>query len=266
MKVILLSGLAAFAIAAPAIAADLPIKSGPFVPAPAAPNWSGFYLGGNIGYLVQHDPSSLTDFTQPAAPVSNPALSTASATSFTGGLQAGYNWQFAPQWVVGVEGDWNWLRAGDSLCRATDSGGAAECSDTGRGFLTMSENTNWLASARGRLGWAWNNILFYGTGGAAWGSVQTTLTASCTVGGCGNNGTASFTSISFSDTRTGWVAGLGAEAMLGAHWSARLEWLHYDLGTVTDSFIAPAAVGSYGVSWSRGLEYETIRLGANYKF
>ena len=84
MKVILLSGLAAFAIAAPAIAADLPIKSGPFVPAPAAPNWSGFYLGGNIGYLVQHDPSSLTDFTQPAAPVSNPALSTASATSFTG--------------------------------------------------------------------------------------------------------------------------------------------------------------------------------------
>lgn len=267
MKLILLSGAAAIGIAASAYAADLPTKAAPFAAVPTAPSWTGFYLGGNIGYLVQHNSSSLTNFTDftVVPSTTNPQTGTASATSFTGGVQAGFNWQVAPSWVVGFEGDWNWADPSDNLCRGTTGG--AECSDTGTGFLSMSEKTDWLATARGRLGWVWNSVMIYGTGGAAWASVKTTLTANCTLIGCGAGGLVpNVTSSSFTDTKTGWVAGLGAEAMLGDHWSTRLEWLHYDLGTVNDSFTAPAAVGPYTVSWSRTVQFEVIRLGANYRF
>jgi outer membrane immunogenic protein len=132
----------------------------------------------------------------------------------------------------------------------------------------MSEKTDWLATARGRLGFLWNSVLIYGTGGAAWGSVKTTLTANCsaTAFGCGASLVPSATSSSFTNTKMGWVAGLGAETMLGPHWSTRLEWLHYDLGSVNDAFTSAAAVGPYSVSWSRTIQYDIVRLGANYQF
>ena len=266
MKVIFLSGVAAIGLAASAYAADLPMRTAPFAPAPAAPSWTDFYLGGNIGYLVQHDSSSLTNFTDFSVPpaTTNPQLGTASATSFTGGIQAGFNWQFVSSWVVGLEGDWDWTDPSDSLCRGTNSG--LECSDNGAGFLSMSEKTDWLGTIRGRLGFLWSNVLIYGTGGAAWGSVKTTLTANCSSLGCGTSTVPSVTSSNFTDTKMGWVAGLGAEAMLGSHWSTRLEWLHYDLGTVNDSFTSSPAVGPYTVSWSRTLQFDVVRLGANYQF
>jgi outer membrane immunogenic protein len=268
MKAIFLSGVAAIGIAASAYAADLPMRTAPFAPTPAAPSWTDFYLGGNIGYLVQHDSSSLTNFTDfsVSPPTTNPQSGTASATSFTGGIQAGFNWQFASSWVVGLEGDWNWADPSDNLCRGTNGG--LECSDNGTGFLSMSEKTDWLATARGRLGFLWNSVLIYGTGGAAWGSVKTTLTANCsaTAFGCGASLVPSATSSSFTNTKMGWVAGLGAETMLGPHWSTRLEWLHYDLGSVNDAFTSAAAVGPYSVSWSRTIQYDIVRLGANYQF
>ena len=66
------------------------------------------------------------------------------------------------------------------------------CSDNGFGFETISSKTDWLATVRGRLGVTWGNWLFYGTGGAAWGRVDTTLTLSCLVGGCGGSATTLF--------------------------------------------------------------------------
>lgn len=252
--------------AVPAFAADMAVKAPMPAPAPVA-SWTGFYVGGNVGYLIEHDSSGFTNFTQPGAPLTNPAPNTASATSFTGGGQVGFNWQFSPRWVAGVEGDWDWTNPKYNFCRATDSDGAAECSDTGRGFLTFSQKTDWLATARGRLGWlVFDNVLFYGTGGAAWGKVDTTLTASCAVDGCGNSGSTNITSASFSNTRSGWVAGAGVQGMLSQNWFARLEWLHYDLGTLNNTFVSSPAVGSYGVVDSRRLQYDAVRFGLDYRF
>jgi outer membrane immunogenic protein len=250
-------------VAPAARAADMPLKAPPPPPAPIA-NWTGFYVGGNAGYVVEHDSSGVTNFTQPAPVFTTPMPTSTSATSFTGGVQGGYNWQFTSRWLLGVEGDWNATRPSTSLCRPTDLG--APCADTGRGFLNMSEKTDWLASVRGRLGWVWDSFLFYGTAGAAWGKVDTTLNANCLVGGCGNSLVPSATTGTFSNTASGWVAGAGVEAMLWGNWTGRFEWLHYNLGGLNNTFTAPPAVGSYGASWNRNLEYDTVRFGLNYRF
>jgi outer membrane immunogenic protein len=147
----LATAIAAIAlIGTPAFAADMavkmPVKAPPPAPAPVV-SWTGFYVGGNIGGVVEH-------------------------------FQAGYNWQFNPQWLVGVEGDWDWTNTGYSFCRQTNQL-SAPCFNNGFGFESISSKTDWLATVRGRLGFVWGNWLFYGTGGAAWGRVNTTATLNC---------------------------------------------------------------------------------------
>jgi len=252
-------------VAAPAIAADLarPVLKAP----PPAPvwSWTGFYVGGNLGYLVEHDPGT-SFFTQPGADPNTPHPNSVAQTSWVGGGQIGYNWQVAPWWVVGVEADWDWTNPNYSFCRETDRGNCFDSGNNNRGALTISGKTKSLATVRGRIGWTWDRFFFYATGGGAWGSVDTTLAASCLVGGCGNNATANATATSFSNTKCGWVVGVGTEFMLTQNWTTRLEWLHYDLGTVTNAYGSSAAFGSYGVIWSRSLRYDTARLALNYKF
>jgi outer membrane immunogenic protein len=253
-----------------AFAADLPVKAPPAVaPTPAAHNWTGFYLGGNVGWARQRVDGT-SDFTQPFPTTSTPLSESPSDDSFIGGLQLGYNWQFAPHWVVGIEGDWQWTDPHYSFCRKTDSFPAGStCADAppnNRGIVTVTSSTRWLTTLRGRLGWTWDRFFIYGTGGGAWGKVDTTLTASCSVGGCGNNGNVNVTSTDFSNTQGGWVAGAGVEAVVYGNWTAKLEWLHIDLGNVTDAFSTSPSVGSYGVSWSRNMQFDTVRLGVNYKF
>lgn len=231
-------------IGTPAFAADMavkmPVKAPP--PAPVAPvvNWTGFYIGGNLGGVVEHA-SGTSDFldtlTGPGDTgfPTNPQSNSFSSTRFLGGVQAGYNWQFDPRWLVGVEGDWDWTSTGYSFCRITDQF-AAPCFNNGFGFESISSKTDWLATVRGRIGYVLGNWLFYGTGGAAWGRVNTTVTLNCLVtGGCGNSSTLVFGSSSTSTTKAGWVAGLGAEWMLAGNWSVRAEWLHVDVGTISDS-------------------------------
>jgi outer membrane immunogenic protein len=118
--------------------------------------------------------------------------------------------QFDPRWLVGVEGDWDWTSTGYRFCRITDQF-AAPCFNNGFGFESISSKTDWLATVRGRIGYVWGNWLFYGTGGAAWGRVNTTVTLNCLVtGGCGNSAALVFGSSATSTTKAGWVAGLGA--------------------------------------------------------
>jgi outer membrane immunogenic protein len=263
MKQIVVLALA-LSFAGTAYAADLPMKAAPPPVAPP-PSWTGFYIGGNAGYLVVQDQSGTTNFTQPAPTLTNPAFNTASANSWIAGGQVGYNWQVSPSWVIGFEGDWDATDPKHSFCRGTDDS-SAPCRDNGSGFLTFSEKTEWLASARGRVGYVLGSVLLYGTAGGAWGKVDTTFVVSCAVAGCGNSGATNITTVNFNNTRGGWVAGVGAEAMIAPNWTVKGEWLHYDLGNFSNAFLAPAALGSYGVSYSRRLEYDTIRFGVNYKF
>jgi outer membrane immunogenic protein len=237
-------------------------------------DWSGFYLGGSAGW-ARENATGTSDFTDTGVPdpvsgiafPSNPQSNSLSGAAFVGGLQVGYNWQLAPRFVLGAEGDWNWLRTKYSFCRQTDVSSTA-CIDSGDGFESIGSEAHWLATARARGGVTWDRYMFYGTAGAAWGSIEPTESLSCLQNGCGRTSSVHLaTASSVTQTKAGWVAGLGAEVMLSPAWSVRAEWLHYDLGNLTDTFTTVGDnKGTQSVVWSRDERFDAFRVGVNYRF
>jgi outer membrane immunogenic protein len=264
-KLFLLAALLTFS--GSAFAADMAVKAPPAsVVAPFS--WGGLYIGGNVGGVIERA-SGTSDYLQPFIPAVlnvNPQSDTLHNAAVIGGPEIGYNWQLDPRWVVGVEGDIDFTHAGYNFCRQTDVLSAA-CFDNGRGFETVSSTTDWLATARGRVGMTWSNFLIYATGGAAWGAVKTNLAQSCLVGGCGSSGLALAVSNSSETTKSGWVGGFGAEINLAGNWSAKLEWLHIDLGNITNTLTSTGVpAGNTGTTvWSRDQRYDVIRFGIDYR-
>jgi len=196
MKKILLATAALIALgAAPALAADLGARvytKAPPAPIAAVYDWTGFYVGGHVGYGWADQDWALTA----GAP-----LGSHSSDGFLGGLQAGYNVQFN-QIVVGVEGDISWA----------DLNGAGVCGAAG----LCSTSTDWLATVTGRLGYAFDNALLYGKGGVAFAGNDYAETA--------GPGTAS-------ETKTGWTVGVGLEYAFAPNWSTKVEYNYMDFGT-----------------------------------
>jgi outer membrane immunogenic protein len=191
----------------------------------------------------------------------------------TGGIHGGYNWQLAPSWLVGVEADWDKANVGNtpSQVNLTNGGlpipacfglapGATACHG-----LMMSQNLEWTASARARLGYVWGSMLFFGTGGVAWASEE----RSGQVTGLSFNSSSIAVSGNHSDT--GWVAGGGVELMATRNWLVRLEYLHYQFNggtTVTaacGSCAAGAFAGSGNFTWNSST-FDVLRAGLSYKF
>ena len=170
---------------------------------PNSDSWAGPYLGGNVGYAwgsVDNNP------TKPSG--------------FVGGVQAGYNFHQDP-WVFGVEGDIQATGAEDT-------------------FAPWKFSNPWFSTLRGRAGYLLSNaILFYGTGGLAFGDLRGE-----TFG------------LSESHTTAGWTAGLGAEYAFAPQWSAKVEYLYVDL--------ANSAFSITGAS--NGYRFGTVRVGVNYHF
>jgi outer membrane immunogenic protein len=268
MRKILLTIAMSILAAGSASAADIAAR--PYTKAPPMVqvyNWTGFYIGGDVGGVSQRD-SGDSNFFQTGDPL-NPLALSSSSSSFIGGGHIGYNWQFAPTWVLGIEADAQGLNAKNSFCRGLDSN-LTGCTDTGRGFATVESETKWLATVRGRLGWTFDRLMVYGTGGVAFGEVDTNVGFNCLVAGCANSGFQIATSGSASDTRTGWVAGAGVEWAFAGNWMVRAEYLHVDLGSTTGTVFLPTAAcsggGPCGLSYSRDLTYDMGRVGLSYKF
>src|SRR5262245_52459276 len=215
-----------------ASAGDLPPRTYANAPATAAEvyGWTGLYVGGNVGGVWARGLDS-TNFLDPALTVgnvfeglrSNPQANAFRNTALMGGIHAGYNWQMA-RLVFGVEADVDWTGRKIEFCRHLyPSDTSSTCSDGSLGvkdvgFLPFKEKTEWLGSARGRLGYAWERVMIYGTGGAAWGKIDTSINANCLVDGCGISHVPLNTTANFSDMKVGWVAGAGVEAMVNANW------------------------------------------------
>jgi outer membrane immunogenic protein len=253
-------------IVTPVAAADMATKA----PAPSA-SWAGFYIGVNGGAVIQQA-SGTSDFLQPldVGDAPNPQSNNPTSTNAIGGVQIGYNWQLDPRWLLGIEGDWDFTHTRYSFCRQTDIPSAA-CFDNNDGFETIGSSTDWLTTLRGRFGFInTSNVLLYATGGVAWGRVETDLAQSCLAGGCGASGTKLFAASSSATDKVGWVAGLGAGIPIDRNWSARLEWLHIDLGNITSTLTtAGALLGTTTTSttvWSRSERYDVIRVGVDYRF
>jgi outer membrane immunogenic protein len=268
MKKIIVATVLAAIGSTSTLAADLGARA-PYTKAPAMVeqvyDWTGFYIGGDVGGAnVAHNFTS--NFSQNGLNPNNIQDNPFSRTSFIAGVHAGYNWQFAPHLVAGVEGDWQWVRSNHSFCRQTDILSVA-CVDSelnNSGFGTVSGSLSSVATVRARLGWSVDRVMFYGTGGAAFADVKSSLSLNCLSGGCGNDATRLATSVSSSTVQTGWVAGAGIEWMVGQNWILRAEYQHIDLGDVAAK-LSPAC-GGCALSSSQNLRLDIGRAGISYKF
>jgi outer membrane immunogenic protein len=234
-----------------ALAANLPLKAPP-APPPAPLAWNGCYVGGNAGGAWTHIDETLTS-APPAAVASSESSGTDS--SFTGGGQLGCNWQFNPNWVGGLEGDINYIHAsrtghGNILARGGE--------DTVR-----TTTLHWLATIRGRFGYAWGPSLLYATGGLALGGVN----ASAALTDPTNTPTTVFAGTQ-TETRAGWTVGAGYEYKFNDRLSWKLEYLHFDLGTLHFGVPRVAPPTSCCTPWTESAEVtgDIVRLGINYKF
>ncbi|MET4293965.1 outer membrane immunogenic protein [Bradyrhizobium sp. LB8.2] len=228
-------------------------------------NWTGFYVGGNVGGAWgSADPTTSTVFDPPGyfAASSVPAINAVGAqgvnsSGVTGGLTAGYNWQVNHA-VLGLEGDINYFGVKGS---ATGSAVYPCCAPTG--FTVSSQvSADWLATIRGRIGFlAAPTWLLYATGGAAIAEVKGNFNFTDTFA-------AATESAAFRDTRLGWTAGVGTEYAVGGGWSLKAEYLYVDLGrsTVTSTNLLGGAFPTNVFTHSVDLKSNIVRVGVNYKF
>jgi outer membrane immunogenic protein len=210
--------------------ADRPYTKSP--PAVAAVyDWTGFYVGGNIGYgwgantgngytsFTDTDIGGVADFFAAGGNV----LPGVSPTGVIGGGQIGYDWQVSPVWIVGLVADIQ-----GSNMRASATGAASIDGFTG---ITESNSAkvDWFGTVRGRAGFVASNLLIYGTGGLAYGQVRANTALNDPSNGFGPVSFAGSTT----STRTGWSAGAGVEYALTRNWRVGAEYLHVDLGTLS---------------------------------
>jgi len=251
-----------------AMAADLPAPVIHKAPPPVvAPSWTGFYVGVNGGVsLGQNRTTDTTVLPGLAFPVFG--ADSVSRAPFGGifGGQAGFNWQLAPSWLIGVEADAQWSGQSDTACLSACLPAGAPGSLLS---LTDEQKLTWFGTARGRIGWiSPSGTLWYATGGAAFGRVEQTLTLAGTPGFFAAGTTSS---ASFSHDQVGWTVGGGAEAPLGGNWSAKAEYLYVDLGSVSNSFTSALGAGlvpatSQTTTSSYTIRDHIMRVGVNYRF
>lgn len=205
----LLATVAAIGFASIASAADMAVKARPMAPLPVGYNWTGCYIGANVGGIWGKSNISIPAY---------PSNFNINNSSLLGGGQIGCNYQMN-QFVVGVEGNWDWMNVkGDAL----SGGGGAE---------RYSVRWDWDASIRGRLGFApagtpW---LLYITGGPAWAKL----------------GSANFIPAltpAQSGTHSGWTLGGGAEYQLTPNWIAGLEYRYSSYQSKRYVYLGPVDV------------------------
>ena len=252
-----------------AAAADLPSRMTTKAPPPVISPcvWCGFYIGVNAGYAWgRDDQNSLQTAPAPFLAVDSAAVSTASsarlnADGFTGGVQAGYNWQKGAV-VFGVEADINALNlrggtAGIFPFPSTLPGGAVGPPTT---FFTnaTSVSTDWLFTGRGRVGWVNDNWLLYATGGVAISNVKVNQTVVLLPPFVWN--------APISSTQVGWTVGAGFEYGVAQNWSVKGEYLYVDLGTPGANGVLTPASPSLAYTTSAHITANLVRVGVNYHF
>lgn len=253
------------ALAATALAFGTIASAAPRVPPPPPPpyNWTGFYIGGTAGGAWGNFNPTTSTVTVPVGEINAdvPAINAAGMQSirpggFTGGFEAGYNWQ-PSQFLFGLEGDIESFH----LSGSASTGPVVYHGGAGTFTLNSNASTDWLATARGRLGYVAGSWLFYATGGFAFTHLHGNFSFSETA--FGGSETASLSS-----SKTGYTVGGGVEANLSRQWSVKAEYLFVDFGTV--SAIGTAAGGvlvpTYPFTHTMDLKANLARVGLNYHF
>jgi high affinity Mn2+ porin len=232
------------------VAGTMPLKA---PPVSQAYDWSGFYVGGHMGYAAGN-----SDWTANPAQAGLPATSGTlnvflplnsffESGSFLAGVQTGYNYMLSNRVVIGVEADASFpaFPNADGLSMS----GSSSFNSAVIGPATLGETALSFGTVRGRIGYAPGSWLFYATGGLAWTYDQQTLTR-----------TLSGSSEAPLLWRFGWAAGAGVEIPVAPNWSAKAEylWTGYPTTTVNYPFL--------GQRISSDFSLQELRLGLNYRF
>jgi outer membrane immunogenic protein len=291
---LLLASAGAFALSGAALAADLTRPPPPPVYLPPPTAWTGFYLGLNAGGTWSSD--NTVDVNSVGFPNSAFAVDgsvegslaaglgatrdiSVSSGGFIGGGQLGYNYQFGPSWVAGIEADIQGIagsnNTGSVFTVVPITGFPLNFTDTS---LSAGKNLDYLGTLRGRLGFlAGPTWLIYGTAGLAYGGTNADTFWTQGITGPTTVGTPYFSNGSVNDTHAGWTAGGGVEWMFLPNWSLKVEYLYYDLGSVTfNNRFAPNVVARgpaagntfYAVVTQSSTRFDgnIVRAGINYHF
>ena len=222
MKKLLLAGVGLLSlVATSAVAADLPARMPTKAPAPYVPAAYN-WSGWYLGINGGYGWGN-SGWSDPSVPFSSGNFNA------DGGLiggTLGVNWQTGA-WVLGIEGDGDWSDIRGTSC-----------------FGTCETRNNWLATVRGRIGYSFDRFMPYFTGGLALGDIKATTP------GFGSE----------SDSRAGWTVGAGVEWAIAGPWTAKLEYLHVDLGDMTCNVVC--STGPTKVKF----DADVVRAGINYRF
>jgi outer membrane immunogenic protein len=275
--------VAALAAAPAAFAADVltPTPAYTKAPAPIANDWTGFYLGAGVGSRssqVDGDvpPTSISianNFLSNCGPFRACRGESVNDTAFRVSPYFGYNYQFAPQWLAGIEGD---VGLGSKTATLVGVFGPNSGVSSFDGTESFAVKTDWDASVRGRLGFLVTpSFLLYATGGAAWQHIEATSTCSMGINAtCGiengiGGGGVTPSVIVDSTTKLGYTIGAGIETMLWRNWIVRGEYRYADFGTVTSTDTRCSSSCSNFrliVTDSLRLRTQTATFGIAYKF
>lgn len=280
------------------LAADLPSRKGPppvYAPPPVF-NWTGFYVGVNVGYgFGNGDPeiggqqyyANLNSLNAQGLALGGPSWNLPTNLSgVLGGGQVGYNYQFSPWLVLGIEADIQGSGLSSSSQAAIPAsvllfpqppGGWPGWPEVG--VVNTAHSVDWFGTVRGRIGVTpfSPNLLLYGTAGLAYGHVRQNFGFASVfpaVPAWGFAGSFAAGNASFDDTKVGWTAGGGVEWAPASFpsWSAKIEYLYTDLGATTLSAFG-SGFGANGTSGrvnaatnTSQTRWHTVRAGLNYHF
>jgi outer membrane immunogenic protein len=248
MKRLALAFAVTVGAASAALAADLPAPApvpAPFYTPAATYNWTAFYIGGNLG--AAWNGGSFADS------IGN-TFSLTPKTQLLGGAQLGFNYQFNGGILVGAEADFDWLSNTTSSSNTVVLQNPTATATGSTGSATV--NNRWLTTVVGRLGYAWDRVLFYGKGGSAWiGSNNPSLIVD-----------GAPVAISTTNGNWGFTGGAGIEWAFSGNWSARLE---YDFVGLNQSFSIPTSAGGLPAGdqfTGNTRSIQLVNVGINYKF
>jgi opacity protein-like surface antigen len=220
----LVTAVALLAVGASAHGADL---DGGYPRTPPLPAWAGLYLGANVGGAFSEERTAT-----PFGPWSP------NSSGVVGGIQLGYNFMVAPNWLIGVEGEVN----------ATSAQGTVVIPNP-IATPTITSNHRWYDTFEGRVGFTQGPWLFYAKGGAAWIDVDYRITGTF-------NGVTTMATVN--NTAAGWTLGTGVEYMWAPGWSAKAEYDFLDFGTQNVGF------GALGTSLAVTTQVHEFKIGVNW--
>jgi outer membrane immunogenic protein len=232
MKKIFVAGIAAAAFCgAPVFAADMPVKAAPFAP---VVNWTGCYMGGNLGGGWKHVRANYDT----GEPIMDHTFD-----GFVGGGQIGCDYQVDNKWVIGIQG----------MLDGSDVKGTVV--DSTINVNPINVKANWFGTVAAELGYLINpSLKFYGKAGYGW--LREKQIYNCSATGC----LGFVASLPFSETRSGFDAGLGLTWMFQPNWDVFVEYDHMWLGTKTENFPSPI------LQVNARERFDKILVGIDYRF